>query len=435
MVENRMPRHLAVAVTLVLALASVGCSDDGGGDAQPAETTEATFAPPSVAEPADFSGRGPYAVGQVDLQLDADHVVAVFYPVDRDAVTPDAEPYSYAGPDVLDPAITAILPGSLSGSVAPPDTWVGLQASGAGPFPTVLHSHGFSGNARFGNQHNAAVASWGYVVAAVDHPERGLAAILDAFIAGDAAERERPDEYLDSDQLIAALDLLADTNAATGSPLAGVIDTERVAAEGHSAGGSASGTAAYDDRVDLWIGQAPGTPLGPGTDLARFTEEVEDPDTGESRPQLDYAAILAATTPPAVPSLIIAAAGDTIVELERVEETYAWLTAPKRLAVIADSGHAVFVDPCPLIRDEGGLGGFVRRLGLDPAEVPLVELGENGCLPSDVDPLLVWGLIDHLTVAQLNQVFEIDTDVATASLEPDYLNATFPGLLQEIVTE
>ncbi len=46
----------------------------------------------------------------------------------------------------------------------------------------------------------------------------------------------------------------------------------------------------------------------------------------------------------------------------------------------------------------------------------------------------MWGLIDHLTVAQLNQVFGIDPDVATASLDPDYLDETFPGLLQEIVS-
>jgi dienelactone hydrolase len=428
MSHHRLGRSLVVALALLAA-----CSDDeGGGDGDAATTTEATFAPASDAEPKDFSGRGPYAVGQVDLQLDPDHLVAVFYPVDPDEVTADAEPYSYSGEDVLTPAISAILPGSLSGAVAPADTWVGLPASADGPFPTVLHSHGFSGNARFGNQHNAAVASWGYVVAAVDHPERGLAAILDAFLAGDAADREAPDEYLDSDQLIAALDLLEATHDTASSPLAGAVDPERVATEGHSAGGSASGTAAYDDRIDLWIGQAPGTPLEPGADLEAFTEEVEA--DGQTRPQVDYVALLAATSPPDVPSLIIAAEGDTIVELDRVEQTYAWLDAPKRLAVVADSGHAVFVDPCVPIREEGGLSPFVEQLGLDPDEVPLVELGENGCLPSDTDPEEVWGLIDHLTVAQLNQVFEIDTDVATASLEPAYVDAVFPGLLRELRT-
>ena len=430
-----MTRHLVLALAVTAALGAAACSDDGDaadGD-QAAPTTEATFAPASDAEPADFSGRGPYAVGQVDLQLDADHVVAVFYPVDPGAVTPDAEAYSYSGEDILDPTISAILPGALSGTVAPPDTWVGLPASGDGPFPTVLHSHGFSGNVRFGNQHNAAVASWGYVVAAVDHPERGLAAILDSFVAGGADDSERPDEYLDSDQLIAGLDLLAETNELAGSALVGAIDTERVATEGHSAGGSASGTAAYDDRVDLWIGQAPGTPLEPEADLEAFTEDVEA--NGQTRPQLDVAALLAATNPPDVPSLIIAAEGDTVVQLDRVEQTYEWLDSPKRLAVIAGSGHAVFVDPCVPIRDEGGLSSFVENLGLNPDDVPLVELGENGCLPSDTDPEQVWGLINHLTVAQLNQVFQIDTDVATASLDDTYLDTTFPGLLREIRTE
>ena len=146
-------------------------------------------------------------------------------------------------------------------------------------------------------------------------------------------------------------------------------------------------------------------------------------------------ALLEATAPPDVPSLIIAAEGDTIVTLDRVQQTYDWLDSPKRLAVIADSGHAVFVDPCVPIRDEGGLSGFVEALGLDPADVPLVELGESGCLPDDTDPEQVWGLINHLTVAQLDQVFAIDQDVATASLEPAYLDATFPDLLADIRTD
>lgn len=417
--QRPLVRVLTAALGVAL-LAGACSSGDGSGSPSTAELPQA--------EPADFSGRGPFAVGQLDLHLDDEHVVVVFYPVDRDAVTDDAEPYSYDGTDVLDPQISAVLPASLSGEVAPADTWVGLPASGAGPFPTVLHSHGFSGNARFGNQHNAAVASWGYVVAAVDHPERGLKAIIDGFLGGGAAER--PDEQLDSDQLLDGLDLLEATNDDAASPLAGAIDTERVAAEGHSAGGSASGTAAYDPRIDLWIGQAPSTPFEPGTDLEPFVVPGEE---GE-RPGLDTEALFAATAPPEVPSLIIAAEGDTIIPLERVGQIFDWLAAPKRLAVIAGSGHAVFVDPCVPIRDGGGLSAFMEELGLDPASVPLVELGENGCLPSDTDPLAVWGLIDHLTVAQLREVFDEDPAVATASLDLDYLDATFPGLLRDLTS-
>ena len=64
--------------------------------------------------------------------------------------------------------------------------------------------------------------------------------------------------------------------------------------------------------------------------------------------------------------MIITAEGDTVIELDRVEQTFEWLASPKRLAVIADSGHAVFVDPCVPIREEGGLTAFMEGLGLDP---------------------------------------------------------------------
>ncbi|MGV3758279.1 MAG: alpha/beta hydrolase family protein [Actinomycetota bacterium] len=416
----RRPRS-ALALLLASALVLVACSDDDAADAP--GTTEAGEEPEEVAEPVDFSGRGPYAVGQVDLRLDSGPVVAVFYPADQDEVPADAEPYAYSGEDILDPAISALLPEALSGEVAPADTWVEVPASGDGPFPLVLHSHGFSGNARFANQHNAAVASWGYVVAAVDHPERGLASILQAFLAGEAGGPS--DERLDSDQLLEALDLLTDPNALSGTPVADIVDGDRVAAEGHSAGGSASGTAAYDERVDLWLGQAPSTPFEPGADLEAFRSDEEGG-------RVDAEALLAATQPPGVPSLVIAAEGDTIIPLERVRGIFDWLAAPKRLAVIAGSGHAVFVDPCVPIREDGGLAGFVEALGLDPAEVPLVELGENGCLPADVDPVEVWGLVDHLTVAQLEATLGDDPAVGEASLERSFLDETFPGLLLDL---
>jgi dienelactone hydrolase len=396
---------LPLAALLLLVAA---CSDDGGESAEDATTT--TSAP--TAEPEDFSGRGPYRVGEVDLQLDADHQVAVFYPIDE--APEEGRPYTYSGDSIFGPAISNLLPGALADEITIDDTWVDAAPSADGPFPVVLHSHGFSGNLRFGNRHNATVASWGYVVAAVDHPERGVVSILESFVSG--GESERPDEYLDSDQLIAALDLLED------SDLADVADTERVAAEGHSAGGSASGTAAYDDRVQLWLGQAPGTPLQPEVDL----DEFRDGD------DLDTAALLEATEPPSVTSMIITAEGDEVVTLDRVQQTYDWLDSPKRLMVIADSGHAVFVDPCLPIREEGGLSSFVEGLGLDPADVPIVALGEDGCLPDDADPQTIWPLVDHLTVAQLTEVFGDDPAVGTASLAPDYLDEAFPGLLADV---
>ena len=432
-----MRRTLVMVVAVAaLGVGAVSCisSDGGGGD--DAAGGDATTTTIEAADPVDFATRGPYAVGEVDLQLDDDHQVAVFYPVDRDAVADDATPYSYAGEDIFGPQIVSLLPGALSGEVVPPDTYVDVPASADGPFPVVMHSHGAAGNLRFANMHNSHVASWGYVVASVDHPERGVVAALSGATdgggggGGDGGEqecepRDESEQFLDSDQLTEALDLLADESAEGASPLSGVADTEQVAAEGHSAGGSASGTLAYDSRVDLWIGQAPGTPLEPGTDTGQYASVSENED-GECEFEFDTAGLLEDTSPPPVPSLIIAAEGDTVIEMDRVEQTYEWLDAPKRLIEIADSGHAVFVDPCPLIQAEGGLSAFVSALGLDPEEVPLVELGENGCLPEDTPAETVWALIDHITVAQLNDTFDIDRPAAVASLDADYLAEAFP---------
>ena len=432
-VEGGAVRRTMVVVLAVaaLGLGAVACSSDDGGDEAADGSTTTTV---EAADPVDYSSRGPYAVGEVDLQLDDDHQIAVFYPVDRDAVGDDATPYSYSGDDIFGPQIVSLLPGALAGEVTPPETYVDVPASGDGPFPVVMHSHGAAGNLRFANMHNSHVASWGYVVASVDHPERGVVAALSGASgggggggsdAGACEPRDESEQFLDSDQLTQALDLLGDETTTATSPLSGVVDTEQVAAEGHSAGGSASGTLAYDPRVDVWIGQAPGTPLEPGTDTSQYASVSENED-GECEFEFDTAGLLADTSPPPVPSMIIAAEGDTVIELDRVEQTYEWLDTPKRLIEIADSGHAVFVDPCPLIQEQGGLSDFVAALGLDPENVPLVELGENGCLPEDTPAETVWALIDHVTVAQLNDTFDIDRPAAVASLDPDYLAEAFP---------
>lgn len=406
-------RRLLALLAAALAVPLVACGDDGGAGTTTTTVTEAA--------PADYSARGPYAVGELELHLDPDHLVVVLYPVDPGSVTDDAEPYSYSGADLFDASIVSLLPDALAGEVAPPDTWVGLPASGDGPFPVVLHSHGFGSNARFSSLHQADVASWGYVVVAVDHPERGVVGALTGGL-----ENRQP--FLDTEQLLDGLDLVTDEASGDTSPIAGAVDPERVAAEGHSAGGGASGAAAYSGRVDLWLGQAPGMPIDPEIDLSRY-----ETDTGDG-PRFDVDALQADTDPPPVPSMIIAAEDDTAVELDGVEAVYDWLAPPKRLAVLAGTGHNVFTDPCREIRAGGGLSEFVENLGLDPDSIPLVQLGEDGCLPDDPDPETIWPVIDHLTVAQLEAVFG-DQAVGEASLDADYLEATFPGALSDYRVE
>ena len=405
--------------TAVLAIVAVVVAACSSGTTEPSATSGA-------AEPADYSGRGPYAVGVLELALDPDHPVLVFYPVDPAGVAEGSEPYTYSGGDIFEPAIADILPGALAGEVAPPDTWVGLPASPDGPFPVVLHSHGASGAYRFAGLHNSHTASWGNVVVAVDHPERGLVAAIASI--GGGGDDGPVDRFLDTDQLLAGLDLVVAEGETAGSPIEGAVDGDRVAGEGHSAGGSASGAAAYDPRISAWIAQASGGAADPGVDLDPYLSEA----TAEGPASFDREAYRAENPAPPVPAMLLAAEGDTVVELDGVVATYDWLTTtPKVLGVIADSGHAVFVDPCVPIRDTGGLSAFVAALGIDPNSVGLIRLGEDGCLPEDVDPAAVQAVVDHMTVAFLQSVFG-DAAVGLASLDAAYLDSLFPGLLERV---
>jgi hypothetical protein len=157
----------------------------------------------------------------------------------------------------------------------------------------------------------------------------------------------------------------------------------------------------------------------------------DDIEAAGGRESFDLAAWLAENEPPDKPSMIVAADNDFAVTLDDVTQMFAWLPTPKRLAVIENSGHGVFVDICLPIQQEGGLAEVVEQLGFDPESVPLVQLGEDGCLADDAPAEDVFGLTDHLTVAQLRWVFGIDEAEAAASLGREYLDEQFPGLLED----
>src|SRR3954453_12578717 len=105
----RRPVILIVASALLVLVACTNGDDAGGSGAG----ATGNGAPEEVeAEPTDFSGPGPYDVGEVDLQLDPEHQIAVFYPVD--AVPDGPEPYTYSGDSIFGPQISNLLPGALS---------------------------------------------------------------------------------------------------------------------------------------------------------------------------------------------------------------------------------------------------------------------------------------------------------------------------------
>lgn len=410
----RLPRSLIALLATLLVLAACSSSDSTGGTAErePGDSEAADAGTTSEdVEPQNFATDGPFTVGVTDLDL-AGTPVVVFYPADPSG-TSDAARYQYSGAEIFGEEIAALLPGAFSEPVEVDNAFVDVPASSDGPFPVVLFSHGFGSYYKFTSLHNAHLASWGFVVASVDHPTRSIEGLFTG--AGEY------DGQSDIEDLLATIDLLDAVNTEPDSLLEGAVDTEQIAAEGHSAGGRAVSVAAYDPRVDTWIGQAPGPPV----DSAAYQE-------AGGFEEFDLESYIAEAEPPDKPSMIIAADGDIAIPLEEVEMVYDWLPSPKRLAVMENAGHNAFTDICQKIQEEGGLTQAMEQLGLEGLGFDeLLELGEDGCLEENGPAEDGWELIDHLTVAQLRWVFGIDKAVAAASLQADYLDETFPGLLQD----
>jgi dienelactone hydrolase len=347
--------------------------------------------------------------------------VEVFYPADPDAVPDDAETYRYTPEEVWGDLLAALPPDAVK-TQAVEGAWFDVPAA-AGPFPVVVFSHGV-GMARFSyTQHAAHLASWGFVVASTQHRTRDLQARL----SGTQTSAS------DADTVLAVVDLLETETERDASVLAGIVDAERVAAEGHSAGGRDAALAAYDDAIDTWIGDAPGVPVtdeaAEGRDLFAEWEYGLDPAAGE----LDLDAFLAATPPPDKPSMLVLADDDVILTAGDRRAVYDWLPAPKRLVILGNTGHYVFVNECRGTQ-ELGYSKIARVLGFAPDSVER-RLLEDGCLKEDAPVDDVWGVWNHLVVAHLESVFGVDPEVAAASLDASYLEETFGDLIAEYLVE
>jgi len=407
-VQGFLPKALGVVV-VVLALVVSGCGDD----TDDAATTDATA---SVA-PQDFSGRGPFAVGVTRLQLGTGAPVEVFYPVDRGAVPADASAYAYTPEEVWGSLLSVFPPGVVSPTEVP-DAWVEAPASTSGPFPLVVFSHGWGSERLFYSFHNAHLASWGFLVAAPEHLSRDLLARLN--------EGQTTLPPNDVEVIADTVDLLEAENTRPDGALQGRVDTDQVAVEGHSSGGRDAALAADLPEVDTWIALA-GVPPVPDAAAAA--------STGFSlRADFDLVDHLATITPADKPSMLIVAENDTGVPPSFGPPVYDWLAPPKRYVELADTGHFFVYDSCALIQEQGGLQATADALGLARESLE-IQGAENGCLPEDAPAADVAAVWNHLAVAQLNWVFDIAPDVAAASLQADYLDATFPGRINEYLVD
>jgi predicted dienelactone hydrolase len=361
--------------------------------------------------PVDFGKPGPYKIGMLRRTIGETKLV-IYYPADGEHLDGARHVTSYSSGEAFSAELRATVASVVPEFVQdiPIDAYEDARINPEGPFPVIVHSHGFGGFYLFASQHLAQVASWGFVVAAPDHRSRDLAAV-----AANAITIEGDPDVTD---LTNTLDLLTKQNAAPDSPIKGGLDTQMVGAEGHSAGGRASYLfAARDARVKVWIGQAPSAPVRfePGDEALPPEEQL-----AKEQQALASAPVLGK------PSMIVAGEKDSVVPVAGNRVEYDWLRSPARFVIVKNSGHAGFIDVCKRIRDQGGLQKYAEKL---PAFAPLFKLGDDGCGADNLDPVKGYALINHVMIAQYRLAFGLDS--SDVSLRADYLAREFPDAFGE----
>lgn len=331
---------------------------------------------------ATYGGFGPYRVGVRQMELDG-QIAEVWYPVDREyrederwdfydmrEWLPEADAAKIGDEDAPLFVTRAVRDEALS--AAP------------GRFPVVIFSHGFGAYRYQSSFLTTHLASWGYIVAATDHPSRTLQAGLSFRFPAD----ESPDEVR------SLVDGLSALNEESEGEFGGKVDLDRVAITGHSAGARTSSTVLGDPRFH-------------GAILYAGAGREGDEALGK-------------------PLFVLGGDRDGIIPEESIRTFYDQAAPPARYAMIADAGHLAFSDICVIARDEGGLLPYARQFGIN---VPALfdRLASDGCGEDDLLPEKAWPMINHISVSFLRHLFE--EDAVPVGLAPEELEACFGELL------
>ncbi len=375
-----MPNIERIAVLVALGLAVAACSSSAKTSESPAASTTTTAAAAAETATPVYAKAGPYKVGYLKLRL-PDRDVYVWYPADDAAVAgkPKAT-YDQATP--LPANLKALVPPKYNKTITM-DAYANVPGSTKGPFPVVLFAHGYGAYPLANSTSEVGVASWGFVVASVDYFERGL--------ANQVLNKKYPnDPTRDPRLMLASLDLLGHENSDTASPLYGIVDTSKVGAVGHSAGGNTAFDALKDPRVAVAIGYAPVGPDG---------------------------------APAHKPTMIIAGSLDNALTPAELTKEYASFPPPKRRIQVQNAGHNTFTDVCDVIRSGGGLVQFALDNHFITPQ--LASLANNGCAATDMPPAQFLPVVQHFTVAELRSAFGIDPQPVGLG---DGIIHAFPGV-------
>lgn len=234
----------------------------------------------------------------------------------------------------------------------------------AGKYPVVLFSHGLGGYRLQSSFLMTHLASWGYVVAAPDHVERGLALVL----AGDLSKIE--DKA--ADQLKGALAYLEKEPR-----FASALDLTKIAAIGHSMGGAAVSTVIDDPRIATGVWLASG-------------------GFGES--------------PAGKSALMMWGTADRVAKASTIEQAFEKQPVGTRGVGVQQAGHMAFTDLCVIGRDRGGVLQIASDAGIKVEDL-VKTLASDGCgkQPGGADYLAPeegWPVINHYVTAHLQNAFD-----------------------------
>jgi dienelactone hydrolase len=380
----RVRRHVASALltrrcaaTAVAALVTTAVATIPSGPAVAQQTTiinSAVLPPVTGDDPTVFAARGPYGVGVRTIAVGTgrnQRQVELWYPAAAETSSP-APARGRTRYDLKDwlPAESAKAAGPRPLAELATDALRNAPArADAGPFPVVLFSHGLAGfrvQSAFLTTH---LASWGFAVAAPDHPSRDLAAALSGRVSFVGTARSA-----DVDDLSATLRALR-TSAGAVADLRGRLDTANLSVVGHSAGAQAAlRFSVREPSVQAVVALAGGAPR-----------------TGDG------------SAPLRTPVLWISAEDDGIVSARSVRAAFTAAEVPKRLVELAASGHLAFSDVCTIARSSGGLYAVAQRRRIDVPPL-LRRLGSDGCDKPNAPVEQAWPAIRQATVAQLRTV-------------------------------
>lgn len=358
-----MKTNLALALAL-----SVGVAACGGGSEPAASTPSDTKQPVDCAKVAPYSQPGPFVAGVTTATIDG-VLTEIWYPADKGAEAGKKK-------DVYD--MRDWLPAGERAKIPDADTplyetnaYRDIAISKTGKYPIVLFSHGLGGYRLQTSFLMTHLASWGFVVAAPEHLERGLALILE----GDLSKVE--DKAVP--QLKGALSWLESENGKAGSRFEGLLDVAHVAAMGHSMGGAAVSTLIDDAKISS------GTWLASG-------------GFGESPANKSIA--------------FIWGSADRVAKPSTIETAFDKQAKGARTIGINQAGHMAFTDLCVVGRDKGGVLQIAKDHGIKVDDL-VVQLASDGCGTQPggaayLAPEQGWPVIDHYVTAQIRAAFGID---------------------------